>query len=247
MKQCLSQWSKVSEDPYRIHNEVSENGEKSTTVNGSPFDGIDGNAPLSSSDEEATLTEEEADIPNGFDAGAETDVDDEEQSSELAKYMPTISREDSSPHEETNEDWEGMNDELADFLGSEADDDSESEAESTRSKESTDADEDTPSAKKRKREDEGLTSDSDVSQSGSRLQKRKRKALARTTSLASMAAVTSLPNQEPFDLEADAGDVVNGDDGEDEEDEDDDAALEAELEAEMLRQAEEEDSEEGDE
>lgn len=241
--QCLSQWSKVSENLYRIHNEVSDNGGKPATVNGSPFDGPEDNVPLSSSDEEATLTEEEADIPNGFDVHVEDDVDDEEKS-ELAKHMPTLSREDSSPHEETNEDWEGMNDELADFLGSEADD-SESEAESTISKESTSADEETPSAKKRKREDAGLTStedeDSDASRSGSRLQKRKRKALARTTSLTSMAALTPLSKHEIDKTKTDVKASTDGGETpiDNDDDEEADAALEAELEAEMLRQAEE--------
>ncbi|GAB7350968.1 hypothetical protein MBLNU459_g1467t2 [Dothideomycetes sp. NU459] len=238
--QCLSQWRKVSEDPFRIHTEVSENGDKPITVNGSPFDGLDENAPLSSSDEEAALTEEEAEPPNGFESTAASEANTQEQA-ELAELMPSISREDSSPNEETNEDWEGMNDELADFLGSEAEDESESEAESTRSTDSTNAEAGTPSAKKRKREDDGTSptddDDSDASQSGSKLQKRKRKALARTTSLASMAAAAPIaPSQAAVESEPEP---KGGEDEDADEGDEDDAALEAELEAEMLRQAEE--------
>lgn len=211
---------------------MAENGEKPTGVSGSPFDEPDENTVLSSSDDEAALTEEEAETP-----GKLGPVDFQEQA-ELAKYMPSISREDSSAHEETNADWEGMNDELADFLGSDAGDDSESDMESTQSGDTTTTTETIPSsAKKRKRGEDVISTDgeeSDVSQNGSKLQRRKRKALARTTSLTNVAAILSSP--------AGKG-VVPPDDIPEEEDEnpedDEDGDLEAELEAEMLRQAEE--------
>lgn len=226
----LSQWQRVNEDSYRIHAEVAENGEKPTTASGSPFDGPDDNTALSSSDEEAALTEEEGDIPNG---ASLTDSEAQEQA-ELEQYMPSLPREDSSPNEETNEDWDNMNDELADFLGSDAEDDSEaSDVESTRSTGSTNTDTSPPSVKKRKR-DEWATStadgeESDASQGDSKLQRRKRKALVRTTSLVSVATSANIPVSDPTPGQAMA------EVGED----DDDAALAAELEAEMLRQAEE--------
>jgi len=228
----LSQWKKVAEHEYKIHSEVAENGDKPTTANGSPFDGPDENAALSSSDEEAALTDEE-----GESAKASTSNDNEaKEQAELEQYMPSLPREDSSPNDETNEDWENMNDELADFLGSDAEEDSEnSDAESTISAVSKSTDTNSSGTKKRKRGG-GLApvtdgEESDASQSGSRLQQRKRKALVRTTSLASVTTSSNLTVPDPAHSQA-------GNDGG--EDGYDDEALAAELEAEMMRQAEEE-------
>lgn len=216
----LSQWQKLDEQPYRIHSEVSENGEKSNTANGSPFDEPDEFAALSSSGEEAAFTEDEGDTPNGLDKSS--NVTHSAEQAELEKYMPTLSRADSSPHEETVEDWAAVNDEMKEFLGSDDDDDDESDIESVRTEGTESEAEESPSRNKRKRgDDEGASTDgeeSDASLKGSRLERRKRKAMARTTSL-----TTS----------------VGQGDGEDE----DDATLEAELAAEMLRQDEEEDEE----
>ncbi|KAL1306674.1 hypothetical protein AAFC00_005346 [Neodothiora populina] len=228
----LSQWKRVGEEPYRIHSEVAENGEKPTEIGTTPFDEPDEHTALSSSDEEAALTEDELDTPNGTDVESNA-----REQAELAKYMPKLSHEDTSAHEETNEDWEDMNDELADFLGSDADDDSETDTESVRSLASTSSETAPSSAKKRKRELVDVASvsddgDSDASQGESELQKRKRKALARTTSLTNVAAVSNVATPEPPRTKDVAADIP-------EDFEDSDADLEAQLEAEMLRQAQE--------
>lgn len=250
----LSQWKRVDEAPYRIHSEMAEPGDKAAPGNGSPFDEPDQNTVLSSSDEEAALTEEEVENSNGLEAqpGPEHSM---ERQAELDVLMPSLSREDSSPHEQTVQEWEGMNDELADFLGSEAEDGSESEAESARSSESDKSGHLGSSGKKRKRSVAGMgepsTTDgeeSDASRgggdsSGSRLQKRKKKALARTSSLTS--AATAAAGETAGSTSLRGGQDPGGGPGaiaeeEDDEDEYDEAALEAELEAELLRQDEEE-------
>jgi RNA polymerase II subunit A-like phosphatase len=152
--------------------------------------------------------------------------------------MPSLPREASSM--ETSADIADWDAELKDFLGDE--DDSESDA-GTNQSDTDDADSQPSSAKKRKRGEEGQSTDdeSDSSQMGtSRLERRKRKALARTTSLASVSAVddtqrskakaqTSAPQQ---DTPAGTKDDIV--------DDEDDLDLEAQMEAEMLRQAEEE-------
>lgn len=229
----LSQWRKLVEEPYRIHSEFHDD-DKHNLSNSSPFDGPDENTALSSSDEEAAATEEEGETPNTLTIRTDLDTDRGEQA-ELESHLPILSREDSSPHEETNEDWDGMNNELADFLGSDADEGSESEAESTRSNESDGTLTSTPGTKRKREEKTTGPADgeeSDASLSASRLQKRKKKALARTTSLthAEMVPSPSLRGG------ADPGGSAQG---EDNGNEDDDAALEAELEAEMLRQDQE--------
>lgn len=229
---CLVQWRKVDEAPFRLHADLeNEPTEPAANGQGSPFDGPDQNAPLSSSDEEAAVTEEE-DAAETDGTGNETDA---QEQAELERYMPSLPREASSI--ETSADIADWDAELEEFLGDELD--SESEAGNNQS--DTDDTESLPaSARKRKRDEDGQSTDndeeSDSSQMGtSRLERRKRKALARTTSLVSVSAVddaqrvkaeaqTSAPQQDT------PADVV--------EEEDDD--LEAQMEAEMLRQAEEE-------
>ncbi|KAF2152661.1 hypothetical protein K461DRAFT_150894 [Myriangium duriaei CBS 260.36] len=208
----LSRWSRVAEDPYRIHSDISHHDDKPSSNSPPNFEDP---AVLSSSDEEAALTESDPETPinptNAPDADPETETE-----AELAALMPSMSREDSSPNDETKEDWDGMNDELAEFLGSEDEDGSDaSEAESVRS-----------TSRKRKRgapSTDGQSTDDD-SAAESRLQRRKRKALARTSSLNNAGA--TLGTTEVQD-----------------DDEDD---LEAELAAEMARMEEEEADAEGD-
>ncbi|KAI4722398.1 hypothetical protein E4T48_01271 [Aureobasidium sp. EXF-10727] len=231
---CLVQWEKVDEAPFRLHQDLeNEPNEPVANGQGSPFDGPDQNAQLSSSDEEAAVTEEE----DAAEADATANDTDAQEQAELERYMPSLPREASSM--ETSADLADWDAELEEFLGDELD--SESEAGNNQS--DTDDTESQPSsAKKRKRGEEGQSTDdeSDSSQMGtSRLERRKRKALARTTSLASVSAVddaqrvkaegqTSAPQQDtPAGIKVDIVD----------EEEDD---LEAQMEAEMLRQAEEE-------
>lgn len=232
---CLVQWQKVDETPFRLHADLeNDTGEPATNRQTSPFDGPDQNAQLSSSDEEAAVTEEEdsAETP-----GTENDADAVEQA-ELERYIPSLPRESSSLHTETQADLDDWTAELDDFLNGESL--SESEAENTDYSASEDNDLLSVSARKRKRNGDDQpsdTDDSDSSLSGSRLQRRKRKALARTTSLVSVSAVTD-SQKNKAEAQGNNQPTTTSDAGEEnvEEEEDD---LEAQLEAEMLRQAEE--------
>ncbi|KAH0371010.1 hypothetical protein KCU65_g2127, partial [Aureobasidium melanogenum] len=228
---CLVQWRKVNEAPFRLHADLeNEPVEPAANGQGSPFDGPDQKDQLlSSSDEEAAVTEEE-DAAETDGTGNDTDA---QEQAELERHMPTLPREASSM--ETSADLADWDAELEEFL---EDDDSESDASHNQS-DTDDTDSRPYSARKRKRDEDGQSADnddeSDSSQLGSsRLERRKRKALARTTSLVSVSAVddtqrvkaeaqTSAPQQDT------PADIVEEDDD-----------LEAQMEAEMLRQAEEE-------
>ncbi|KAF2227773.1 hypothetical protein BDZ85DRAFT_292823 [Elsinoe ampelina] len=239
---CFSQWRRVPEAPYRIHTVLDDEDGPRHPHRTSPLDDQPG--LLSSSEEDAALTESDADTPvatNGLrldtsGPNSATDADDEaddtETEKELRRHMPSLSREDSSPHEETKEDWDEVNDELAEFLGSDAEDDgSASEAESTRS--STDGGS-AGGTKKRKRADTGgQEGESGEEQEGSsKLQVRKKKALGRTSSLNTVEGVTqgavAVPGQESVVEQNE-----DGEEGEGRATDDDD--LEAALAAEMAR------------
>lgn len=226
---CLGLWQNVDEDRYRIHQDMANNG-----VGGLPGSLENKEfAMLSSSDEEAAQTDDEADL-DGTDTSrakrkpldVETDVE-----TELEKYAPKDERENGSPTETEQPDyWGDLNDELKDELGSDWDDDEESESE--RSEAAA-----TPSSQKKRKRDaltgDGDSGDESADGAGSRLQKRKREALARTTSLTNVAsalvsrgATGDRPAQDPG----------GGGEGEAKEEDDD---LEAALAAEMERQSEE--------
>lgn len=245
---CFMQWKKVDETPYRIHLDASANG-----AGGLPegFEGKD--FALSSSDEEAAQTDAEADVdtdnpdgdavPNGaanarksltLDVDTDTDTDGED----LAKYAPSLDRQDSSPTETENPDeWDDIDDEFAAFMESgddEGTDTDNSDSESFTSG-ASDASNDvayqdqSSSAKKRK-----LSEDSDVEASASRLQKRKKEALGRTSSLTNL--VDRPGSSEPDSSPAPGTDPGNGEGGEETDGDDD---LEAQLAAEMERQSDE--------
>ncbi|GAM85577.1 hypothetical protein ANO11243_035840 [Dothideomycetidae sp. 11243] len=226
----LSRWSRVPEGAYRIHTDASNHDEKPSSQSPPNFEDP---TLLSSSDEEAAMTESDPETPTNSSSQAAHDTDTETEA-ELAALMPAMSREDSSPNDETKEDWDGINDELAEFLGSEDEEDASdvSEAESTRSDSQR-------SSRKRKRGPPSVDetdTDSDGVGSGdaeSRLQRRKRKALARTSSLNTQAKV------HPVTTTTTMTQVDNLDD---EEGGDTDDDLEAELAAEMERLDEEEDA-----
>lgn len=230
----FSQWRKVEEGPYRIHSDAPRNGISRLPDS---FEGKD-ELLLSSSDEEAALTEDEAEsgrnTPNGVATPLELDTDFEE----LRRAMPTTDRADSSPTEKESPDyWADIRDELEDFLGSEADDDSDSES----VKSERTAGLKTPPSQRNKRKrpftdventEDGEQEDGDE---GSRLQKRKKEAMARSTSLNQMNVPSSngsTPTAAPVAAEDPGG-------GDDEEDDDD---LEAMLAAEMEKQSEEDEA-----
>jgi len=222
---CLSQWKRLDEGPYRVHVDIADEVDKSA-ANGSPSHDPEISAVLSSSDDEAAVTEEEVDGSNRSSSRSDVDKKDE---AELAAHMPTMSREESSPHADDKSMMEAWNDELAEFMGSDDDDGSESDAESVRSEQTT-ASEATTSQKRKRPGTNGVDTDgedSDASVSDSRLQKRKRKALARTSSLntATTSEARALLTGKDDPMKAKANEVEE----EDEEEDGDDLA--AQLEA----------------
>ena len=246
---CFTQWTKVEEDPFRIHSDAPMNG---TAGLPNSFEDKD-EAMLSSSDEEAALTDDEADVrgtetPNGVENSLSLEIDTDIE--ELEQYKPT-ERKDSSPTEEESvENWGAINNELAEFLGSDVDDDSDSEsARSERSRAEQQALKTPPSQRKRKRDGEedeeadAAAVDGEEGQDGSRLQKRKKEALARTSSLTQMA---NLPESSvstsatTADAEGDPGGGKAADEAVAEGEDDDDLA--AALAAEMERQSEEDEA-----
>lgn len=223
---CFSQWEKVDENPFRIHSDAPLNG-----AAGLPGFEDKEAGTLSSSDEEAALTETEAEnetdgeAVNGSQPTLEIDTDVEE---ELAKYAPHDGRADSSPTEEQqSEDWDALQAELNEFLGSEAED-SDAPDESDNESSALSSNNSTPGNHKRKRDaeaDEAPTTNSE----GSRLQKRKKEAISRTTSLNNMSSAGNLDGAVAVDEPA-AADDLGGIDEEDGDDVDLEAALAAELE-----------------
>ena len=209
----FSQWKKVDEEAYRIHSDAPTNG--AAGLPGS-FEGKD-ELVLSSSDDEAAATEDEAETgtntPNGVALRLDIDTDVED----LDRLLPTQERADSSPTAaESPDNWASINDEMREFLGS----DDESDAESSKSESLKTP----PSERKRKRdavEEDGEQQDDDE---GSRLQKRKKEALARSSSLTQMANLPSSHGSTPAVAAEDPG----GGDADEEEDD-----LEAMLMAEM--------------
>ena len=158
---------------------------------------------------------------------------DTEFEAEMEKYAPHDGRSDSSPTEgQQSEDWDALQAELQEFMGSEAEDSDapdESDNESDRSSNSTANS--TPSGHKRKRDAEADPPTSDPE--GSRLQKRKKEALGRTSSLNNMASA-SVVDDALGDDDAAGNKTLDGvDDDEDADDDDDDVDLEAALAAEL--------------
>lgn len=247
---CFGQWRMVDEGPYRIHVDATMNGKASDVL---PDEFKDRDIMLSSSEEEAAQTEDETaddtgteSLPDGVTSagtvagGLELDTEVED----LQKYGPSLGRKDSSPTEtEQNEDWDSIDAEIDEFLGSEAED---SDAESVRTDSSVviDGTKTPRGQRKRKRETGAVTganedeSEADEDGSESRLQKRKKEALARTSSLTNVANAPNSHRSTPARAEAEPGggskeaelDGVGEEDGDGFGDDDLEAALAAEME-----------------
>jgi len=128
----ISQWQRIDEEPYLIPVHPEDRGEPTSSLPGSSsskegvyYDAkVDDNTILSSSEEDGNLpTEDEADptvaVPNHIPTPLHIRTDDIMDDSE--GVIPDF-EDDQSPVGGTNEDWNQMKDELADFLGSDAED-----------------------------------------------------------------------------------------------------------------------------
>ncbi|KAK5168636.1 CTD phosphatase Fcp1 [Saxophila tyrrhenica] len=219
---CFTQWRKVSEHPFRIHSDAPLNG---TAGLPDSFEGRD-EGQLSSSDEEAALTEDERETrSNTPHSNGRLRLDTEAE--ELEKFAPSMERADSSPTEQESPDyWEDIKDELNDFLGSDAEDDSDSESAKSEGLKTP------PSARKRKRGEVGGEGEEEEEVEGSKLQKRKKEALGRNSSLTQMVVPAEGGSMAAA---AEATDPGGGGGGVGEDEGDDD--LEAMLAAEMSRES----------
>lgn len=243
---AFSQWRRVDEGPYRIHSEAAAAVKGKASELPDSFEGRD--MALSSSDEEAAQTEEEdtdgTRTPEtalristpvaAVDGGAEGYETDSE---EWSQHSPTMKREDSNADkEESAEDWSDIQDELNDFLGSDAEGDSDGESVRTPSTIDGERRRTPPSGTKRKRDglDGNEGGDGPEGEGDSRLQKRKKEALGRTSSLTNLLDRPRSKDGDEGGAVAVAGDAGGGGGGGgggmDEIDDDDlEAALAAEL------------------
>lgn len=229
---CFSQWAKVDEGPFRIHSDAPLNG-----TAGLPDSFEDKEAgTLSSSDEEAALTETEAEneadgeaAVNGVQPALGLDTEFE---AEMEKYAPHDGRSDSSPTEgQQSEDWDALQAELQEFMGSEAEDsDAPDDSDNETDRSGNSSANSTPSGHKRKRDAEADPPTSDPE--GSRLQKRKKEALGRTSSLNNMASAGTADGASGNE-DAAGNNNLDGADEEDDGSDDDDVDLEAALAAEL--------------
>lgn len=224
---CFAQWKKVDENPFRIHSDAPTNG-----TAGLP-DSFEIQAyQLSESDSDAAQTEDESDAeaPNGAGHGLSIQIPgDETDSEDWAKHAPSLERKDSSPTEaETADIWGDVDEEFAEFMGSDLEDESDSESTKSDGTDAAQSLKTPPSHRKRKSDDRGDESEAEME--GSRLQKRKKEAIERTSSLTNAIAT---PAETP------AGDENGDPGGAADDDLDDDLDLEAALAAEMERQSSE--------
>lgn len=216
----ISQWQRVDEDSYLIPVHPEDRGEPTSSLTGSstPKDGVyydakvDDSTILSSSEEDAGVpTDDEADPSTGLRIRTDDIVDDPEG------VMPSLFEDEQSPVGGTNEDWDQMKDELADFLGSDAEDsDGDSVASDSGASMRSSKSNISPGGTKRKWEEveasdsddraaevNGDTGDTGEMESEgaskdrarSSLEKRVKKAYSRSTSLTNVATVASTPDQ----------------------------------------------------
>lgn len=256
---CIARWERVDESAYLLN---IDEGDSASAKGGT-------------GDDDEILSESE-EPPSGIETDDEDDrfrtkqrpsltvaVNDfQDEESDLEGVLPGELEDNQSPVGGTNEDWSAMNEELEEFLGSEADDSGD---ESLASNESKPA-----SIRGKKRGYEGSTDTEDASDDANETPKgRKRQALGRVSSLShivvpgtaeSVDGVTGLPTPEitageEGEGEADGGDerdeVDEGDRRDDinnrakseapepvdPDDEDDWADFEQELDAEMEKEA----------
>jgi len=222
--ECLVQWKRLKEGSFLLDVDrpdqsrilVDENGEAITSSEGEEFN--------------ALLEESNANNLDSED-GAETDDMDEAPPTEPITPLPK----EMSPEAE-----KAMYEEFEDFLGS----DNESGTESDASESGAPSTTSTPGKRKRKRNTDSANStdaeDSDASANGgSKLQRRKKQAMERTTSLTNVTSAdksSGLPSPDTTGPEEDkeaGAEAVEGN----ETDDLDDAALEAEMMAELEKES----------
>lgn len=251
---CVARWEKVDETPYLFDVEDPAGG---SNQNKDEFIDVDDEDEVLSESEDAVSSFETTDDDNANQEARSTgrkldsrtssglslntnlsnNHDNEEEESDTEGLLPSALQDPRSPVGGTNEDWKSMEDEMAEFLGSDVEDteddlDSLSHLSATSEK----SDNIPRGGKKRARSD---VSDSEADTATDR----KRQATGRGTVLSQEIRASS---GEPDSPEATGGGTINGhvpedgEQGEEEEDDDDDFA--DDLEREMERAAEEDEA-----
>lgn len=239
---CFSQWKRVSEQPYLIHVEHDHGKKANSSGSASPFDEeLDEGAKLSSSEEDAAAATEDENEGHGL--SINTNITEDDKGLELNSAM-----DDNSPIG-TDKIWDEMRNELDDFLGSDAYESDSDGGSSVKSGFSAGNEQTTPGGRKRKRPTsnpeatDGAESDvSTASHDSSRLHRRKRRTMDRVSSLTKGDHASDLAPSD--DVAADVrGD--GGKDGDDDDDDDGDAELTRLLEAELTKDSDDEEEQEG--
>lgn len=223
--ESLAQWKQVDEKPYLLDVDRSQQS-------GVPSDDPENGVGASSSEDDRAITGDELEDAYGDEDGDGAETDDTDAPAELTAPLQPLSPEDEK----------AMYDDLKEFLGS----DDESDTESDGSDSSIPSTNSTPGKRKRKRNTDSANStdaeDSDASVTdgvGSMLQRRKKQAMERTTSLTNVTSAeksSGLPSPDatgPEEGQEAVREPVEGN----ESDDFDDAALEAEMMAELEKES----------
>ena len=251
----IVQWKKVEEGPYLLQIDEGESGHKGEGMEEealSESEDLDSSG-LTDSEKENGITRPQKLMP-GPNLSIRTDDIAEEE--DLEGVIPDELEDPNSPVGGTNEDWSHMQEELAEFLGSDVDD---SETDSLASEESGKSGRSvrSKSSKRSNRKKRGYDAMSGgdregKSETGSELQGRKKLAVGRSTMLSRTimagASASGLPTPEVTAEEDGAKEAINGvagddghvSDGDGDGDGDGWSEFEGDLEAEMERTTSEE-------
>ncbi|KAI4235532.1 MAG: hypothetical protein LQ349_003098 [Xanthoria aureola] len=236
----LTQWTKLDETNYLLDVEETETSQGANGGEG------EGDLLSESEDVPTEHEEEDTDAPDGVKAGSKPALSIKvrpEDESDFDDLVPDDLEDQESPLGGTHKDWDDMNDELKDFLGSEAGDGDESDGgTSVRSEDSSQS----TMVQRFKRTREVDDSEDEGT--------RKRAAPSRRTNLSQTSIVAKTPPEEYGDAAWTNGQQKQGTDVERERSsqveaevvtDDEDAELEKSLAAEMEKAAAEEEEDEG--
>ena len=206
----LREWRRKDETAYLVRIHPDDVKGRATDEEGL----AEGDRGLSEEDVEDSNDdddEDDDDDRNGEIGGHAADTngknDDSEVSTDLADVMPDDLPDDTSPIDGfTNYDWKAVDDDLAEFLGSDAEDDSDDVDDDDDDDDKSEGDR-TPKKRKRERSVSRSRStggmrngeDSGAEEAGSRLAKRREVARNRTTGLKTVATVPSDTTNDGYD------------------------------------------------
>ncbi|KAK8070236.1 FCP1-like phosphatase [Apiospora phragmitis] len=219
---CLAEWRRVDETPYLM--DINPGDRANRHIAAADGDLEDDDEDKSQPKITVVTSGQQNLFEEGDESGGDVSDDDDDDDDEENDPFGVIPSEPASPVQELKKmDWDDMDDELAEFMGSDVDSDSEAESLYQGSA-------------KRKHED-SEDGDSAEEGTGSTLSKKQKLAKARTTGLRNVENVGEENGADDAGEEGEGGDGDGGKDG-GEEDDDGFDELEAELEAEFEKEDE---------